>query len=104
MIYLRNTVLPPIQPPDNNLYFDRTEYTVSRYPPDRTEVEDHDELYFGHSNGVSSDRNGLIGNISNRTEETTLNSTNIANSSITVSLYKSLLHLYFKSILASAKY
>lgn len=104
MIYLRNTVLPPIQPPDNNLYFDRTEYTVSRYPPGRTEVEAHDELYFGHSNGVSSDRNGLIGNISNRTEETTLNSTNIANSSITVSLYKSLINLYFKSILAPAKY
>ena len=93
--YLRNTVLPPIQPPDNNLYFDRTEYTVSRHPSGRSpEVESHDELYFGHSNGDSSDRNGLIGNISNRTEETTLNSTNIANSSITVSLYKSLINFY----------
>ena len=95
MMYLRNTVLPPIQPPDNNLYFDRTEYTVSRHPSGQTEVEAHDELYFGHPNGVSSDRNGLIGNISNRTEETTLNSTNIANSSITVSLYKSVINLNF---------
>lgn len=80
---IKNTVFPPIQPPDNNLYFDRTEYSVSRYSSGRTEVEAHDELNFGHSNGVPSDRNGLIGNISNRTEETTFNSTNIANSSIT---------------------
>ncbi len=94
-MYFRNTVFPPIQPPDNNLYFDRTEYSVSRYSSGRTEVEAHDELNFGHSNGVLSDRNGLIGNISNRTEETTFNSTNIANSSITVSLYKSLINLNF---------